>query len=166
MKQAVLDIMESPNEPDTRPDFIKEIQERKRKLLTVLKSRSSDEVSYEVQEHIRRMEALWATLTNTEKQQYADWHKANIQDEWLKATLIDLVSSPEARKIPITYYRCPKCREEGDNFHASSPKSFRDLCKPLRHCSYQEARDPTVFIMNEITHCEIAMKAFWGSGEQ
>jgi hypothetical protein len=101
-EQAALDVVEAPIEPDMRPDFIKEIQEHKTRLLNVFRNRPSEQVSYEVREHIRRMEALWASLTDAEKHQYADWHTANIQDKGLEAILIDLVSSPEARKIPIT----------------------------------------------------------------
>lgn len=165
-EQVMLEGLETHDEPDTRPDFIKEIQERRMKLLTVFRVGTSDQIAYEVREHIRRMDNTWLTMRETEKKQYADWHTTNIQDKGLKAPLIDLVSSLKAKKIPIKHFGRPRCRDNGDDYHASSPKSFQDHCKRLHQCSYQEARDSTVLIMDEITHCEIALKAFWGSGEQ
>jgi DNA-binding FadR family transcriptional regulator len=50
--------LETHYEPDTRPDFIKEITERHRKLLSIIRDGSPDEIAYEVREHIRRMDNL------------------------------------------------------------------------------------------------------------
>jgi hypothetical protein len=80
-------------------------------------------------------------LSDSEKQAYVEWHTANIQDKGLQATLIDLISSLEARKIPIKYFRRPRCPAKGDDYNASSPKSFQDHFTLLHGCLYQEARD-------------------------
>jgi hypothetical protein len=165
-EQHVLEALESPSAPDTRPEWEKEIQNAKARLWEGIKNGTSEQVGYMIREHIRLMEGLWDTMTDSEKLEYGNWYTMNIQGKGLGASLLDIISSPEARKIPITYFGCPKCREDHENFHASSPKSFQDHCKRLHNCTYQEARDPTVFIMNQVTHNEIEMRAFWGSGEQ
>jgi hypothetical protein len=112
------------------------------------------------------MNHLWESMSKDQKDMYDQWHATNIKEKGLKATVIDLISSLEARRIPIKHCGCHICRENGDDYHASSPKTFQNHCKRLHGCSYLEARDATVFTLNQVTGNEIVMKAYWGSGEQ
>jgi hypothetical protein len=100
-EQAALESLETHDEPDTRPDFVKEIQEHRRKLLSVVCDDTPDQTAYEVREQIRWMDNLRISLSDSGKQVYAEWPTANIQDKGLQATPIDLISSPGVRKIPI-----------------------------------------------------------------
>jgi hypothetical protein len=165
-EQLIREELETHEDLLQPPDFIREIQQRKDHLLRVIREDTPEKISYEIREHIRRMSHLWESMTTDQKAMYEQWHATNIKEPGLKTKLIDIIASLEARKIPIKHFGCPICRENGDDYHASSPKTFQNHCKRLHGCSYLEARDATVFTLNQITGNEIVMKTFWGSGEQ
>jgi hypothetical protein len=163
-EQIVLESLEAHEDLRELPDFPKEIQERRRQLLTIIRMETSERIASECREHIRRMNHIWKSTTKEQKDTYDEWHTKDIREKGLSATLIDLISSLEARRIPVTFFGCPICRENEDDYHASSSKSFHDHCKRLHGCSDFEARDATVSILNQVRKCEIAMKPFGEMG--
>jgi DNA-binding Lrp family transcriptional regulator len=77
-EQIVLESFEAHEDLRELPDFLIEIQERRRQLLTIIRTETSERIASKCREHIRRMNHLWESMTNEQNDAHDEWHTKNI----------------------------------------------------------------------------------------
>jgi hypothetical protein len=123
-----------------------------------------EELMIACREQIMTISETWNLLSEEDKTAYNKWHTEHIPALGLKAKLIGIIASPEAKKILLRHMSCPICQGEGIPFHGSSQKTFQEHCRRKNNVEFTRSVDPLILNLSHIIGKDIGMKICSASG--